>query len=55
MPLRVAIFHLPLLGLLEAKKAEIILRMTEKEWDLGGWGCGGWGCICASDVQPLTK
>lgn len=41
MPLSVDIFHFPLLGLLEAKKAEMALSKTKKEWD---WGVGGvWG------------
>ena len=43
MPLSVDIFHFPLLGLLEAKKAEMALSKTEKEWDWGAGVCGGWG------------
>lgn len=42
MPLSMDIFYFPLLGLLEAKKTEMALSKTEKEWDWVGGG-GEWG------------
>ena len=43
MPLSVDIFHFPLLGLLEAKRAEGALGKTKKEGDGGVGGVGGEG------------